>query len=158
MNTYATVGSDTSPEHYHTMVARMASILQEQENTVRTQGRFGIEEASIRSTKEKVIIPGSNWRKPVCKEALGIAQDHASRWTRLSTKEKEQRARVVQTLLGSNLDDEAELLITYSEGLQTSEDVLFAVRLARVYGICVLDLADKSFNKLWWLILGSEDK
>ena len=152
MEVYSVVGPKDSPEHYNTMMSKIASLFEDDGYILRTRGRDGFEEAAVNGTdliQNKVIIPGTVWKQGPSQEAYSVAWDHSNRWLDLSEENKKRSAYIVQVLLGAKLNNRSKFLITYTQDEETIPEVILAMRVARHYGIRVFDLAEYSFQKLW---------
>jgi len=152
MQLYSVVGPKSSPSHWNTMLTRMAIYFEDSGYILRTRGRDGFEKAAVDGidlSHNKVIIPGNQWHTTPSKLCYEIAWDNASRWLDLNEHEKTRRAYIVQVLLGHKLNSKSKFLITYTEDDYTSEEVTFAIRVARTFEIRTFDLAQYSFSKLW---------
>jgi len=152
MQVYSVVGSRHVPDHWNTMMTRMSIYFEDNGYILRTRGRDGFEKAAVDGidlSHNKLIVPGNNWTVTPSKLCYEIAWDNSAKWLDLNEHEKTRRAYIVQVLLGHKLNSKSKFLITYTEDDYTSEEVAFAIRVARTFEIRTFDLAQYSFSKLW---------
>ena len=159
MQYYSVIGSNQVPKHYNVMMETISKLFSKEDFILRTRGVLGFEEAALNGITDynkKIIVPGLDWNKIPPDKAYDIAWDNVPKWTKLAPRQQKYKAYVVQTLLGHDLKSKSKFLITYTEDKDTIHEVNLAIRLAREYDIRVFDLAEYSFNRLWWDIMEIE--
>ena len=154
---YTGIGSRETPFDICKLMTRIAVFLGRRGYVLRSGGAVGADaafEAGVSdSSLKEVYLPwrGFNQRhsqyEGVDLKALQMAESFHPAWDRLSTGAKELHARNCYQVLGRGLDDPSAFVVCWTKSGKMAGGTAQALRIARHYGISVLNLGnDKNLS------------
>lgn len=161
---YAGIGSRETPTETLQSFRRIAKYMAQQGHTLRTGGARGADNyfelgCDDANGKKEIYLPWANFENRKSKlivenpKAFDIAKQFHPAWDRLSVGAKKLQARNTHQILGWDLETPSDLVICYTKNGSGTGGTGQAIRLAKHYGIKIIDAGSYSTDKEFRLAL-----
>lgn len=165
-NSYAGIGSRTTPEEICSVLYDIARKLGEKGYTLRSGHAEGADwafergAASVQGSKAEIYLPWKSfnknlpivpWHTPISyhdRRAEDIAAKFHPKWQYLKRGAKLLHSRNVHQILGATLDNRVDFVVCWTPRGLGMGGTGQAIRIARHYNIPVVDLGDPDFSHI----------
>lgn len=151
---YAGFGAVKLPPHIPEILTKISAGLQDDGYTLRSPGDFGVADILENGCTDKEIYlpwPSYSGKHSIYSNPSELAVErcynYINRFGWMPKKKQKLYARMVEMLLGTNLDSRCEFIMVYDfndHGSISAE----AIKIARVEGISVINLAEFNASRL----------
>lgn len=136
---YAGIGARTTPPEILKQMTDYAKEMKGLGWTLRSGGAKGADQAfEAGAGKSKEIF----YANDATSEAIELAAKHHPNWKACSTYAKKLHGRNCQIILGRDLQSPVVKVVCWTPGAKTEGGTGMAIRLAKSYGINVVNLAN----------------
>lgn len=149
MTAYAGIGSRSTPPDILRLMTKAALHLDDRGGVLRSGGAAGADSAfelGVYSKRKEIFLPWRLFNRnpsplwPPSQRAMDLAAHFHPAWDRCSNAARSFHARNSHQVLGVNLDDPVKFVLCWTPGGEDVGGTAQALRLARAYGIYVLNL------------------